>query len=104
MAQAYAVTIKNIKMDSEPTKIETYQVYLEMLRKHRGIEHESHFENDSRGKIHLHGIFSARKNLKVDLFKKQFWHIYITKLETQDDHHRWLTYIRKDMDPLKLQQ
>jgi len=98
MAQQYAVTIKNIQMDVSPTRADTYSIYLDMLRTHKGIEHESHFELDSKGKVHLHGIFSARKNLKVDLYKRKFWHIYITKLETADDIQRWLTYIRKDVD------
>jgi len=97
MTQKYSVTIKNIQKDYIPTAAETYSVYLDMLRKHKGIEHESHFEHDSRNIIHLHGLFSARRNLKTDLYKKKYWHIYIVKLETDDDIERWLTYIRKDL-------
>lgn len=98
MSQNYAVTIKNIKTGYEPTRAETYSVYLDMLKTHKGIEHESHFELDSKGRVHLHGIFSARKNLKVDLYKKSYWHIYIVKLETTEDIQQWQAYIRKDQD------
>ena len=97
MAQPYAVTIKQIQQGYTPTKVETYQTLLELLRTHKGIEVESQFELDSKGRIHLHGIFNARRNLKVDRFKKQYWHIHIQSLETQQDLDNWLKYIRKDL-------
>lgn len=97
MAQAYAVTIKQIQQGYNPTKVETYQTLLEMLRCHKGIEAESQFETDSRGRIHLHGIFQARKNLLVTRFKKQYWHIHIQPLATQADMDNWIKYIRKDL-------
>lgn len=98
MAQQYAVTIKNVQMGVIASKQEIYALFLELLRSHNGREVESFFEKDSRDQWHLHGIFTARKNLLVTKFKKQYWHIYINALKTDDDIKNWHMYIIKDQD------
>lgn len=112
MSTKYAVTIKCIKQGYKASESETLKVFTDLLRVHRATYTCYVFERDKLNRVHLHGTIQARKNLKYNLLKVPFWHIYITHLAQQCDYDNWLEYINKDVvhpngdyqfvDPLKL--
>lgn len=95
MSTTYAVTIKYIKQGELGTEEQLRETYLGLVAKHNGILGPLTFEEDSLGRLHLHGQFNARKGIKYSLFKVPYMHIYIKPLPTAEDQANWIDYIHK---------
>lgn len=91
----YGFTIKNIQHDYKNEKSDLLSVAMDMINKFKGELVDYAFECDSILRIHIHGIFKARKGIKYSLFKKKFYHIHIDTLHSQQDLSLWKNYIRK---------
>lgn len=92
----YAFTIKNIKKDTFISESEVIRVMTLMEACHKGSIHDFTLEKDSLQRFHAHGIMEARKHLKYTLFKRPYWHIYITPLNSCEDVRQYSKYIHKD--------
>lgn len=92
---SYGFTIKCIKQGVYATKEELIVVMSAMLKCHKGILVEYVFEEDSMGRLHIHGTMMARKGLFLSKFKKQFWQIHIDPLPKLADVENWTKYIHK---------
>ncbi len=53
------------------------------------------FENDSKGKLHAHGVITTIKPLQYTSIRKKGWHFYHKRVY-QDSG--WMRYIEKDID------
>lgn len=97
MSTKYAVTIKCVQHGYKATESETLKVFCDLLRSHQSTYTDYVFENDSLGRVHLHSLMNARKNLLRTKFKVPYWHIHIQELETAQDISNWITYMHKDI-------
>lgn len=94
-ANNYAFTIKYIGAYSTKTKEDHLSVAMEMINRYWGELSDYSFELDSIDRVHIHGIFKARKGIKYSLFKKSHWHIHIDPLKSKLDLETWGSYIHK---------
>lgn len=92
----YAITIKCIKKDYLATDNELIKVLTELENCHKGEVKDFSIERDSIARLHLHATMIARKSLRYTLYKKRYWHIYITRLMDRSDLIEWSKYIHKD--------
>jgi len=53
---------------------------------------EPYFEDDTDGKLHMHGVFYARKNYYKKKLQVQGYYVYITDIWNLE---RWLEYCSK---------
>lgn len=87
-----AYTIK--KCGGNPTKVE----YLELLGKWSNfpnngvIVYEPYFEEDSLGKLHVHGILLCKKHFWKNKFQTYGYSIYTTDIYCLEG---WMSYINK---------
>jgi len=92
----YAITIKNILSNHQSTEQELSDLFVAIVNRHKGIYVDHVYERDSRGILHLHGHFMARKGIRKNLYKRYGYHIHIDCLKSIDDLKNWVTYMYKD--------
>lgn len=99
----YGFTIKYIRArtvheDDESIRNATFVIMDEMIKRHKAIRVDYTYEKDSLGRIHIHGYMLARKGIRLNLYKKPYWHIHIDHLPTTEDVLNWTRYIHKEND------
>lgn len=92
----YGITIKCIKTGEYKSESNLLARFAECIDRHKGIPIMYTFESDSLGRLHLHGLFMARKGIRLNLYKKPYYTIHIDPLKTIQDVQNWTNYIKKD--------
>jgi hypothetical protein len=98
----YGFTIKYIKArtdtldDDFDIKIDTYKTMTELIARHKAIRVDYTYEYDSMNRVHIHGHMLARKGIRLNLYKKPYWHVHIDHLPSIDDVQNWIRYIHKE--------
>ena len=92
---AYGITVKCIKQGVFPSEEQLLSVFLDCINRHKGDLLDYTFEHDSINRLHIHGLFRARKGIRKNLFKKLYHTIHIDQLDTAQDIETWLNYIHK---------
>lgn len=91
--QALAFTVKKLGSDFEGQPIDDYQRnVLHKWSKLAVMVQEPYFEEDSKGKIHMHGVLYARKNYYKKKLSVKGYYVYVTDIWDLD---RWLEYCKK---------
>lgn len=95
----YAITIKVIEQGRYASEEELQKIYDFCLEKYKAVHFQRVFEVDNaiKGRLHLHGCFSARKGLYYGLVKIPFVHIHIKVIPSLADRDRWISYCNKDI-------
>lgn len=89
--QAYAFTVK--KLGNDEISIEDYRSNVLNKWARLAVQvQEPYFEEDSKGKLHMHGVFYARKNYYRRKLTVQGYYVYITDIWNLD---KWLEYCSK---------
>lgn len=94
----YAITIKYIRKGSFLDESELLSKFAMVADRYKGKIMKYTFEKDSMGRNHLHGIFVARKGIRLNLCKTPYYHIHIDPLKTLIDVQTWMDYIDKDQN------
>jgi len=97
--QYYGFTLKCLKKSTQESPL--LFVMEKMLAKYKAIYVEHTFETDSKGRLHIHGTFMARKSLYCKLFKEKYYTVHVDTLKTVDDLRDWTNYIHSDDDGFK---
>lgn len=93
----FAFTIKNISKDPDgDLRVRNMQIMTAMLSSYSAELKDFTEEVGDHVRVHLHGIFRARKNLRYTAFRRKYWHVYIVKLLTYEDLMTWSAYMHKD--------
>lgn len=92
----YGITIKCIQKGVFASENDLFTVMMECIDRHKGIMCEFYFETDSMNRKHIHGHFMARRGIRYNLYKKQFYTIHIDPLRHIHDVQQWLQYIKKE--------
>lgn len=93
----YGITIKIIKKDYFATEEELETIYFKVLTRYKNAESMyKTYENDSLGRIHLHGLFRARKGIRKNLYRQAYVTIHIDYLPEEKDITNWISYIFKE--------
>lgn len=96
--QYYAITIKYIRQGAFMSEAELLAKFASIVDRYKGMPKKYTFEQDSMGRNHLHGLFTARKGIRLNLCKTPYYHIHIDPLKTLIDVETWLNYIDKDQN------
>jgi len=92
---AYGITVKCIKTGVFPSEEQLIDVMLSCIARHKGDLIDFTIEHDSINRLHVHGLFRARKGIRKNLFKKPYHTIHIDQLDTAEDINTWINYIHK---------
>lgn len=88
---ALAFTVK--KLSNDRVSISDYQANVLHKWSRLGVHvQEPYFEDDSEGKLHMHGVLYARKNYFKKKLMVQGYYVYLTDIWNLD---RWLEYCAK---------
>lgn len=97
----YAYTVKKLSIDQAEQTYDMYDYVLNEGTRCQKLPYglangsERVYELDSKGKLHVHGIFFASISLRYsDVFCKGY-HIFIRALMTLNDVKRWRNYLTK---------
>lgn len=96
---AFTLKVNNIRYPMP----EDYQTWLDYAKIKQFTVIEYYYEIDSIGKLHIHGIASAKRNFYYKSLKQKGIHQCIKQLPEAIDLHRWSQYIKKDKTKFDLE-
>lgn len=92
----YSFTMKWIKKDDKIDHEKLYAYMLGMLKKYKAEYCTHSIEHDSLGRLHLHGVFIASRKLRYTSFKVKYLHVYVRRIQSNEDLENWVDYIHKE--------
>jgi len=100
----YSLTVKYNALQANQVQEHHYQSFMQ-YNSHKGLDVVCHaFEQDKKGRLHLHGIIYAPFHLYIRKFLLPGYHVRIDPLYTLSDLNRYLSYVGKCQTRFKKQE
>lgn len=90
----YSITVKRLSIKFPP--VEYYDDFIWNNINKKGELKTYNYELDSKGKLHLHGVFECAHDFDPINLCRKGWKVHCDEIPSYDDLSRWIDYINKD--------